>query len=60
MTLALRDVDRFKRQKAKDLKDAFTNYAIMQIHRCRKVYPARGAAGNDGFLSVALLRIMMS
>ena len=37
MDLALRDVDRFKRQKVKDLKDVFTNYAIMQIERCKKV-----------------------
>ena len=27
---ALRDIDRFKRQKVKDLREIFTNYAIMQ------------------------------
>lgn len=35
--LALRDVERFKRQKVKDLKDVFTNYAILQMERCKKV-----------------------
>jgi len=34
---ALRDIDRFKRQKVKDLKEIFTNYAIMQIKQCKKV-----------------------
>ncbi|XP_052803527.1 sorting nexin-4-like [Mya arenaria] len=33
---ALRDIDRFKRQKTKDLKEIFTNYAIMQIKQCKK------------------------
>lgn len=33
---ALRDIDRFKRQKVKDLKEIFTNYAIMQIKQCKK------------------------
>ncbi|KAK3585801.1 hypothetical protein CHS0354_010582 [Potamilus streckersoni] len=33
---ALRDIDRFKRQKTKDLKEIFTNYAIMQIKTCKK------------------------
>ena len=37
MALSLRDVERFKRQKVKDLKDVFTSYAIMQIERCKKV-----------------------
>ena len=35
--MSLRDVERFKRQKVKDLKDVFTNYAILQIDRCKKV-----------------------
>ncbi|CAG2243331.1 SNX4 [Mytilus edulis] len=33
---ALRDIDRFKRQKVKDLREIFTNYAIMQIKQCKK------------------------
>ena len=33
----MRDLDRFKRQKTKDLKEIFTNYAIMQIKQCKKV-----------------------
>ncbi|XP_074653174.1 sorting nexin-4-like isoform X2 [Tubulanus polymorphus] len=33
---ALNDIDRFKKQKVSDLKDAFTNYAVMQIERCKK------------------------
>ena len=36
MELALKDIERFKRQKVKDLKDVFTNYAILQIERCKK------------------------
>ena len=39
---ALRDIDRFKRQKAKDLKEIFTNYAIMQIKECKKVSCSAG------------------
>ena len=35
--LALRDVDRFQRQKVKDLKDVFTNYAVLQTEKCKKV-----------------------
>jgi len=35
--LALRDVDRFQRQKAKDLKDVFTNYAVLQTEKYKKV-----------------------
>ncbi len=35
--LALKDIERFKRQKVKDLKDVFTNYCILQIERCKKV-----------------------
>ena len=35
--LALRDVDRFQRQKVKDLKDVFTNYAILQTEKYKKV-----------------------
>ncbi|XP_064614027.1 sorting nexin-4-like [Liolophura sinensis] len=34
--LALRDIDRFERQKVKDLKEIFTNFAIMQIKQCKK------------------------
>ena len=37
MDLALKDIDRFRRQKVKDLKDVFTNYCILQIERCKKV-----------------------
>ena len=33
----MRDIDRFKRQKVKDLKEIFTNYAVMQIKQCKKV-----------------------
>ncbi|KAK7495702.1 hypothetical protein BaRGS_00013149 [Batillaria attramentaria] len=33
---ALRDIDRFKRQKVKDLREIFTNYAVMQIKQCKK------------------------
>ncbi|XP_041372077.1 sorting nexin-4-like [Gigantopelta aegis] len=33
---ALRDTERFKRQKAKDLQEIFTNFAIMQIKECKK------------------------
>lgn len=33
---SLRDIDRFKRQKVKDLKEIFTNYAVMQIKQCKK------------------------
>lgn len=36
MEQALKDIDRFKRQKAKDLKEIFTNYAIMQIKQSKK------------------------
>ena len=35
--LALRDIDRFQRQKVKDLKDVFTNYAILQTEKYKKV-----------------------
>lgn len=35
--MALRDIDRFERQKVKDLKEIFTNFAIMQIKQCKKV-----------------------
>jgi len=35
--LGLRDVDRFQRQKVKDLKDVFTNYAILQTEKYKKV-----------------------
>ncbi|GFS20017.1 sorting nexin-4 [Elysia marginata] len=34
--LALRDIDRFQRQKTKDLQEIFTNYAVMQIKQCKK------------------------
>jgi sorting nexin-4 len=34
--LALRDIDRFQRQKVKDLKDVFTNYAILQTEKLKK------------------------
>ena len=34
---ALKDVERYKRQKTRDLKDIFTNYCILQIERCKKV-----------------------
>ena len=37
MEAALRDIDRFKRQKVKDLREIFTNYAVMQIKQCKKV-----------------------
>ncbi|PVD35887.1 hypothetical protein C0Q70_02856 [Pomacea canaliculata] len=33
---SLRDIDRFKRQKVKDLREIFTNYAVMQIKQCKK------------------------
>ncbi|XP_050405301.1 sorting nexin-4 [Patella vulgata] len=33
---ALKDIERFKRQKTKDLQEIFTNYAIMQIKQCKK------------------------
>ncbi|XP_033732069.1 sorting nexin-4-like isoform X2 [Pecten maximus] len=33
---ALRDIDRFKRQRVKDLREIFTNYAIMQIKQSKK------------------------
>jgi len=36
--LALRDVDRFQRQKVKDLRDVFTNYAILQTEKYKKVF----------------------
>lgn len=39
--MALRDADRFNRQKVKDVKDILTNYCIMQIDRCKKVRPKR-------------------
>jgi len=35
--LALRDVDRFQRQKVKDLRDVFTNYAVLQAEKYKKV-----------------------
>ena len=35
--LALRDIDRFKRQKVRDLKDVFINYAILQTEKYKKV-----------------------
>jgi sorting nexin-4 len=38
--LALRDIDRFQRQKVKDLKDVFTNYALLQTEKYRKVRKA--------------------
>lgn len=31
------DVERFKEQKDRDLKEALINYAIMQISMCKKV-----------------------
>jgi len=34
--LALRDIDRFKRQKVKDLKDVFIHYAILQIEKYKR------------------------
>lgn len=34
---ALRDIDRFKRQKVRDLKDVFINYAILQTEKYKKV-----------------------
>ena len=36
--LALRDIDRFQRQKVKDLKDVFTNYAVLQTEKYKKVF----------------------
>ncbi|BFZ06298.1 hypothetical protein BsWGS_09337 [Bradybaena similaris] len=33
---ALRDIDRFQRQKVKDLQEIFTNYAVLQIKQCKK------------------------
>ncbi|CAH1775079.1 unnamed protein product, partial [Owenia fusiformis] len=33
---ALNDIDRFQRQKVKDLKEILTNYAIVQIEKCKK------------------------
>ena len=30
-------MDRFQRQKVKDIKDVFLNYSIMQIEQCKKV-----------------------
>ncbi|GAB1598167.1 sorting nexin-4-like [Argonauta hians] len=36
MEQALKDIDRFERQKVKDLKEIFTNYAIMQIKQSKK------------------------
>ncbi|XP_048730401.2 sorting nexin-4-like isoform X2 [Ostrea edulis] len=33
---SMRDIDRFKRQKVKDLKEIFTNYAVMQIKQCKR------------------------
>ncbi|KAL5009444.1 hypothetical protein ScPMuIL_011749 [Solemya velum] len=33
---SLKDIDRFKRQKVKDLREIFTNYAVMQIKQCKK------------------------
>lgn len=33
---ALRDIDRFKRQKVRDLKDVFINYAILQTEKYKK------------------------
>ncbi|XP_013397548.1 sorting nexin-4-like [Lingula anatina] len=33
---ALQDLERFQRQKVKDLKESFTNYALFQIERCKK------------------------
>ncbi|GFO00433.1 sorting nexin-4 [Plakobranchus ocellatus] len=33
---SLRDIDRFQRQKTKDLQEIFTNYAVMQIKQCKK------------------------
>ncbi|XP_035828151.1 sorting nexin-4 isoform X2 [Aplysia californica] len=33
---SLRDIDRFQRQKTKDLQEIFTNYAVLQIKQCKK------------------------
>ena len=37
--MAIKDVERFKIQKAKDVKEILIHYAIMQIEQCKKVRP---------------------
>lgn len=37
MRAAWDDIERFKEQKDKDLREALINYAIMQISMCKKV-----------------------
>jgi len=34
--VSLKDMERFQRQKVKDVKDIFLNYSILQIERCKK------------------------
>lgn len=35
---AWNDIERFKEQKEKDLREALISYAIMQISMCKKVH----------------------
>lgn len=37
VTNAWTDIERFKEQKNKDLKEALISYAVMQISMCKKV-----------------------
>lgn len=37
MRTAWEDIERFKEQKNKDLREALVSYAIMQISMCKKV-----------------------
>ncbi|XP_064644457.1 sorting nexin-4-like isoform X2 [Lineus longissimus] len=34
--LALADIERFRKQKVKDIKESCTNYAVMQVEKCKK------------------------
>lgn len=38
MRTAWEDIERFKEQKDKDLREALISYAIMQISMCKKVW----------------------
>lgn len=47
------DIIRFKDQKDKDLKEAFINYALMQISMCKKVEKSL----NSAYISVLKLTV---
>lgn len=57
---SLRDIDRFKRQKVKDLKEIFTNYAVMQIKQCKKVCCVSPCTKQLNFKIMPLIQYLFS